>query len=216
MNKINHERDHGMDVDQMRRLRRLLEIADDDEDDEPDISAGARYKLVHDCAMAIADMHKKVVINLDQHPRWPHISIDYGSMSGVKHGWGTGDVHIMVEFHLDLDNKTTHDVYQVESYVAIYLSPPDTDEDHYAPWGEDIVRRAMEIVGDIDIPSAHNTDIDYTTMGQDESVGYYFPSTAFKGKLKQLHDSIIRLASFDREYGLHDLKQLGSQHRSGT
>ena len=37
-----------MDVDQMRRLRRLLEIADDDEDDEPDISAGARYKLVHD------------------------------------------------------------------------------------------------------------------------------------------------------------------------
>ena len=37
-----------MDVDQMRRLRRLLEIADDDEDDEPDISAGARKKRLHD------------------------------------------------------------------------------------------------------------------------------------------------------------------------
>ena len=37
-----------MDVDQMRRLRRLLEIADDDEDDEPDILAGVRKKQLHD------------------------------------------------------------------------------------------------------------------------------------------------------------------------
>ena len=37
-----------MDVDQMRRLRRLLEIADDDEDDEPDISAGIGKKRLHD------------------------------------------------------------------------------------------------------------------------------------------------------------------------
>ena len=37
-----------MDVDQMRRLRRLLEIADDDEADEPSISAGIRKKRLHD------------------------------------------------------------------------------------------------------------------------------------------------------------------------
>ena len=112
-----------MDVDQMRRLRRLLEIADDDEDDEPDISAGARYKLVHDTINGQGQLIRAIgpVRSITMERR----DVDRYVVSFIYDSPGPcGDQPMMDEFSI----KVSADDYGHIDVLPRFRNPDDLDD----------------------------------------------------------------------------------------
>ena len=91
-----------MDVDQMRRLRRLLEIADDDEDDEPDISAGIGKKRLHDMNSRLTQLIRAIgpvrTITMKRRVKEYFVSFIYDSPGPC------GDQPMMDEFSIEFNS----------------------------------------------------------------------------------------------------------------